>query len=242
MKNTISGRGYCRILGVLALAACSCTATIPLVRVHQAPNKPGNTTYREAHEIATKVIEDYQKGVSGASRWMLAHHLAEAVIGASAVGVLLGGGTKDEDNGWLNKTNGGAALALLGVILQVVSDEGAMERQREAYARGISVMECSIAVTNQANYPGQASKSKLTSKQERARADILLAAIDAVESSVTAAVVNATLGDTRGADNGGSNSGGSKPDKPAKWPLATFWKDGTNRCLSRLVPDIRPLE
>ena len=227
-STTMSGMGCCRLVAVLALVTCNCAATSPLVNGEYLPKKPGDTSYSEAHKIASRLVKDYRERVNSVSGWMMLRHIAEAMSGGGAVGAVT------TENTW-QKVSG--IVTVLSSIFQVVTDQGALERQREAYARGIAVMECVLAVTSQANRPGTSANLKPKKTDQRARADILLAGIDAVEASVAAAVTQLTLGDTRRAD-----AGDSRTNRGTRSTVVQFWKDGTNRCLSRLVPDVRPLE
>lgn len=249
-KLAIVGTGQ---LLAFALVLSGC-ASRPLVTVpwelSESRTDQSATPYIRALAAAGDLVRQYRERVNATSTYMLLNHLLEAAVGGSAATALLGGPDDSSDSSWGTRETA-AAFALVGLIAKVVSDEGDLGRQKEGYARGISVIECAVAATKQTNpaQSGLAVTETLDAAEERVRADILLGALRAVHSSVAASVTNANLGDTRNASiasNGvtpPTTSGAeSRDNKPDNWQRLKFWTDATNRCLSRLAPDIRPFE
>ena len=189
---------FCVVAVSLLLSGCAVLRPLPPPKSSAAATGGESTSaYDQALKTAMQVIEGYHGRVNGASRLLLAHHFLEALVGGTAVGTLV----KESESpaGGLSFKNLGALAALVGVVFQVVTDEADLRGQREGYTRGISVLECAVAVTSQTNTPqgGWRIKTTLSPAEDRLRADVLLGAVHAVHSSVAASVTSTGLGDTR---------------------------------------------
>ena len=219
-------RGIAGFLTSVLLCGCS---TAPLVgpALPFPTELPDEDTYEVALQEASGLIAAYRKRVNAASRWLLGHHILEAVVGGTALTSVVGA-FAGETEGNLTKVAGVAALA--GVIVGVIKDEGDMKSQREGYARGIAVIECTISVTR------QKPRYFLTQELDRIRGEILVRALRAVQASVTASVTATSMGQTRTANpaSGEESEGTGKTPQPTP---REFWTEETNHCLSMLVPD-----
>lgn len=135
--------GFKLRLGVtaLALVMCNCASWRPVL--YEAPPQAAMSSYPAAHKAATDLVTKYRDRINATSSWLIAQHVAEALIGAGAATAVFGGepvevvGEEPMEAGVWNDPNVGGAAALIGLIFRIAVDEGEMERQRETYARGL---------------------------------------------------------------------------------------------------------
>ena len=206
MKETTPGLRLGAV--ALALVTCHCAALQPLVVV---PRDTQDRSYEAAQTTAAALIDEYRERIDAVSKWLVTQRFAEALAGGGAVSAIVEGTTEGDSN----RAAVSGVLALVGVIVQIVVDEGDMRRQKEAYTRGVAALQCAVAAVAAEGV----KRNTLPELVDAARADLLFSTVSAIEGGVLSRIESETQAATSVANSRAA-------------------LDGVNGCLSRLAANV----